>query len=127
MFILNIEVSIVLQERRFYPLDFDFNIRLRARRSCRDFRETHTRRNYRNSVLKKYLVLRIRTFILKVMSGFFVARKRKIRWFGPLRFSTLFMLLSVFIVGTENKIYPKNIIILVITGAKFTNILNLCP
>lgn len=103
MFILNIEVSIVLQERRFYPLDFDFNISLRARRSCRDFRETHARRNYRNCVLKKYLVLRIRTFILKVMSGFFVARKRKIRCLGPLRFSTLSMLLSVFIVGTENK------------------------
>ena len=43
-----------------------------------------------------------------------MARKRKINWLGPLRFSTLSMLLSVFIVGTENKIYPKNIIILVI-------------
>lgn len=43
-----------------------------------------------------------------------MARKRQIRWLGPLRFSTLSMLLSVFIVGTENKIYPKNIIILVI-------------
>lgn len=43
-----------------------------------------------------------------------MARKRKIRWLGPLRFPTLSMLLSVFIVGTENKIYPKNIIILVI-------------
>ena len=43
-----------------------------------------------------------------------MARKRKIRCLGPLRFSTLSMLLSVFIVGTENKIYPKNIIILVI-------------
>lgn len=61
------------------------------------------RRNYKNSVLNKHIVLRIRTFALKVMSGFFfVARKTKIRWLGPLRFSTLSMLLSVFIVGTEN-------------------------
>lgn len=43
-----------------------------------------------------------------------MARKRKIRWLGPLRFSTLSMFFSFFIVGTENKIYPKNIIILVI-------------
>lgn len=43
-----------------------------------------------------------------------MARNKKIIWLGPLRFSTLSMLFSVFIVGSANKIYPKNVIILVI-------------
>lgn len=46
---------------------------------------------------------------------FLCLEREKLDGFGPLRFSsTLSMLLSVFIVGTENKIYPKNIILLVI-------------
>lgn len=97
-----------------YPLDFDFNIRLRAKEVAGTLEKCTLEEIIKQCSQHVPSAKNKNIYTEGNVRFFFVARKRKIRWLGPLRFSTLSMLLSVFIVGTENKIYPKNIIILVI-------------